>query len=118
MRLQMRHLHARIRSQGLKGANLIGNHVFKIVGTHVDAPTAEAPEVVEAGMRTNTDAGALCIGNNLTHGQRITCMETAGDIGRTDDLQDPVVVANIISAEALRHVCVEVDLDGHCSLRI
>ncbi|MNN21984.1 hypothetical protein D3C81_1353250 [compost metagenome] len=52
---------------------------------------------------------------HAAHGERVTRMEAASDIGGTDDFQDGVVIADVVGAEALAHVRVQVDRDCHCS---
>ena len=88
MWLEMSDLYVRISRKRLKGADLIGNHVFEIVRPHVDTAAAKTPEIVEARVRANGYALQLCLADNPAHGQRIACMKAAGDIGRADDFQD------------------------------
>lgn len=47
------------------------------------------------------------------HDRQIVDMETVGDIGRADDLQNAGVVFDIIGTEAFRHIGIEVHRNRH-----
>ena len=106
-------LLADIGSHAVEGADLVGDHVLQIIRAHVDLAAAKAPQVIESGM--GADAAALFLGalDHPAHGVGVAGMEAAGDARRADDLQDAVVVADVIGAEALAHVCVHVHRDAH-----
>src|SRR5262249_41247014 len=82
---------------------------------HVDAPPAEAPQVVESGVRADAHAFFLGAADDPAHRHGITGVEAAGDARGSNDLQDRVVVADRVGAEALAHVCVEIDHSCHGS---
>src|SRR5439155_5019178 len=73
------------------------------------------PEIVEARMDADRHAILLGFSDDPAHDQRVAGMKTAGDIGRADDFQDPRIVADVIGAEPLSHVCIQIHLDGYCS---
>src|SRR6266478_9577775 len=109
----MCYLDIRISCQCLQRADLIRNHVFEIVGTHVDATPSKSPDVIEAWMCADRNTLALCVGNNLAHGQRITGVEAAGDVRRPDNLKYVGIVANLVGSETFGHIGVEVDFFRH-----
>ena len=69
---------------------------------------AEAQKIVEAGMRADAHAFLLGALHDVTHGQRIARVETTGNARGTDDLEDRVVVADLVGAEPLAHICIEI----------
>src|SRR5437588_1426871 len=109
----MGYLDIRISCQRLQRTDLIRNHVFEIVGTHVDAAPSKSPDVIKAWMRADRDTLALCVVNNLAHGQGIAGVETAGDVRGPDNLKYIGIVANLVGPETFGHIGVEVDLDRH-----
>ena len=97
----------------LQRTDLIRDHVFEIVGTHVDATPSKSPNVIEARVCADRNTLALCVGNNLAHGQGITGVEAAGDVRGPYDLEYIGIVANLVGSETFGHIGVEVDFYRH-----
>jgi hypothetical protein len=74
-----------------------------------DRPPAEPPEIEEARMGAGADARRGGGGERPRHHQRVAGVEAAGDVGRRHDLEHRLVVADLVDAEALAHVTVEID---------
>jgi len=99
---------AGIGSHGLQCANLIGDHVFQVAGFHLNAASAKAPQVVKTGVCANTDAFFFRILYNASHGVGVACMEATGNVGRTDDFQDGVVVSDVVRTKPFAHIRIKI----------
>ncbi len=55
------------------------------------------------------------LGDHPVHGPGVAGVKPAGDIGGADDFQDAGIVADVVGAESLGHVGVQIDLDRHGS---
>ena len=111
--LDVRHPHAGIGGERLQRADLVGDRVLQLVRLHVDAPAPETPEIVEAGMSADADPFLLRPHHYAAHDDGVAGVEAARHARRADDLENGVVVADVVSAEALAHVGVEIDLADH-----
>jgi len=109
----VRHLHAGIRSHRLQRTDLIGDQQLELLRIHVDAATAEAPDVVEARMRADAHPVVLRLMHDPVHHIRVARVEPAGDARGIDDLENLGVVADLVGAEPLAHVGVEIESLGH-----
>jgi hypothetical protein len=115
VRLHVRHLRTEARGDAVERPDLVRNHVLEVLRAHLDLPSAETPEVVEARVRADRDAVRLRHLHGVRHHGRIAAVEAAGDARRVDYLHDRFVVADLEAAEALAHVGVDVDR-GHALL--
>ncbi|EGE60702.1 hypothetical protein RHECNPAF_1360083 [Rhizobium etli CNPAF512] len=71
---------------------------------------AEAQPVRQAGMGADADAVLFCQPHHAPHRIRVAAVETAGDIGRGDDLHHRFVVAQPIGTKSFAHVGIQIDL--------
>ncbi len=113
MRLNVADLDTGIAGNPDQGADLVGNHVFQVIGVHVDAPPAEAPKVVETGMGADGDIVFLRRQDHVAHDPGVAAVKAAGDIDRSDDLHDRGVIADVIGAVALADIGVKVYFHTH-----
>ena len=118
VRLEVGHLQAGVGGHRLQGADLIGDHVLKVAGVHLDAPPTETPKVIEAGM--HADADALLLGQHAQpmHGVGIAGMKAAGDAGGLDDLHQVGIVADIVGPPAFGDIGIEIDHARHAAPRL
>ena len=71
-------------------------------------PAAEAGEVAVADLGADRDAALGGGGADPAHRGRVAGVEAAGDVGRGDQVEQRVVVAEPPDAESLAEVSVEV----------
>jgi hypothetical protein len=100
----MRDLGVAIGRKRLQRTDLIRDHVFEIVRTHVDTAATKTPEVIEAWMSADCYSFTLGFLNNSVHRQRIAGMESASDIRGADNLEDAGIVPDFLRSKTLGHV--------------
>jgi hypothetical protein len=93
-----------------EGADLVDQHRFEFGGRKLHCPPAETLQVGKRRMCAEADAGSQCLLDRAAHHQRIAGMETTGDVGRADDVQQFVIAAHFPGPEAFTQIGVEIDL--------
>ena len=109
----MRDLEIAIGRKRLQRSDLIRDHVFEVVRTHVDTAATKTPEVIEARMSTDCYSFTLGFLNNSVHRQWIAGMESACDICGADDLEDAGIVSNFVRSETLSQIALIVNRKRH-----
>src|SRR5258708_3888909 len=104
-----------VASHRLERADLVGDHVFELARVHVDAAPSEPPQIVEPGMRADADAVGDGLGHQPLHRDRVAGVEPAGDARRANDLEQPRIVTDVVSAKTLAHIGIEIDCFAHAS---
>ena len=94
---------------GAYGTHLVQHDIGDFPRLHVHFASSKADEIRETGMRTNGYAGARCGTDGSAHDGWIACMKSAGDASRCDAAQQEIVVTDVVDAEGLADVCVEID---------
>ena len=64
-------------------------------------------------MRADADALFLGAHHQAVHNHRVASVKAAGDVGRTDDLQQRRVVADVVGALGVAHLKVGLDPVEH-----
>ena len=109
MRLHVDHRPVPRAHEDGEGPHLVEDVGLDLVRRGLDRAPAEAPEIVVAGVRPDRDSAFHREPHRAVHDDRIAGVETAGDVRRSDDLEDLLVTAQHVVAEAFAHVAVEVD---------
>ena len=120
MRLYVAERHSRGRREAEESADLIDEHVVNFLWRHLHRPSAEADEIRQSRVRTDPDTVRFRRGDRLPHHRRITAMKPAGDIGRRHVGHDRLVGTDLVGAEALSHVAIDVgvhSVSGHSRQR-
>src|SRR5690606_14536522 len=94
---------------GPQRAQLIERHQLQFLRFVGDVPPAEALSIRVADVRADADAPGDREAGDGMHRHRVAGVESAGDIGGADDLEQRRVVGHDVVAEAFAQVGVEVD---------
>jgi len=112
VRLHVHHAAVPGTHEGGERPHLVEDVGLDLVRRRLDRPAAEAPEIVVAGVRADRDPLLHRHPHGAVHDHRIAGVETARHVRRGDDLEDLLVAAEVVVAEAFAHVTVEVDAHG------
>jgi hypothetical protein len=95
--------------ESLKRSDLIFHVVLSFFGRNFHFPAPEADKVRKAGVSAYGHARLLCQPHGSFHPHRVAGVKTTGHIGRGDIRHQLLVKAELIVAEALTEVAVEIN---------
>jgi hypothetical protein len=97
-----------IPGNGLQGSDLIQDVLPDLLRAALHAAPAEADQVGQSRMGSNPCPLSHSKFHGPMHDQRISGMETAGDVGRSDMAHDLFIQTQGIPAETLAHVAIQI----------
>src|SRR4051812_1616160 len=103
--------HALRRDERLQRADLIDDEVVRLLRRELHRPATETDEVGQAWMRADGHPSFGGQSHCPPHRSGITGVKAAGDARGADVLEYLSVVANLVRAETLADVAIEVDGD-------
>ncbi len=104
-----------VRGEGAEGAELVEDVVADFIGGEVHGAAAKAAEVGEARVRPDADAAADAFGDRGVHDVRVSCVESTGNVGAGNHLEQCRVVAHRVGAEAFSEIRHEINCGSHVS---
>src|SRR5688572_27512517 len=102
-------LRARRAREALDRARLVDDSVVHVLRRDLHRPAAEALDVGKRGMRADSDAMIDREADSLADGGRVTAVEAARDVRRSDVRHDFGISAHLPGAVAFTHVAIEID---------
>ena len=96
-----------------EGAHLVDQVGLDLIRARPEGTPAEADEVGEARVGADAHSTLTAHGDRAVHDARVTGVETAGDIGRGEDLEQFFVLTHRVGTEALTDVGDEIDDPSH-----
>jgi hypothetical protein len=98
-----------IGGEGSQRAELVQDVVADLIRRQVHGAPAKAAEVREARVRSDADPAPDAFGDGRVHNVRVTGVESAGDVGAGNHLEQGSVVAHRVGAEAFSEICYEIN---------